>query len=167
MFILTNMFITNDAFRSPISNLLGDPSEQYWVAAELALRHPWFLVTLRHTEALDDEDAVITRTMLLSNVKDVERLAHPETDGPMQFESVFVITPGHLNGTEEWKMEPLNAVWVAEEPSATSQVVEIYETKGGVKYARSMLETPIEELLNETLRFRFPAQEKTLGNFSH
>jgi phage terminase large subunit-like protein len=105
--------------------------------------------------------------MLLSNVKDIERMAHRETRAPLHFESVLIITPGDLNGTSGWKMEPLHAVWFAEEPSAAGQVAEIYETTAGVKYARSMHETPIKELLNETLQFRFPSQGANRSNLPH
>ena len=154
------MFITTSAFRSPLSDLLRDPTEQYWVAAELALQHPWFLVTFRHSELNEDGNAFeANRTMLLSNVRDVENLAQQETGGTLHFESAYVITPGHLNGTDGWKMEPLNAVWMAEEPSAVGQVAEIYETRAGLKHVRSMLETPIEELRNAIVRFRLPNRE--------
>ncbi|WP_296699197.1 hypothetical protein [Rhodoferax sp.] len=161
------MFITNNASRSPVSNLLGDPAAHYWGAAELALCRPWFLVTFLHTESIDGEDAFSrTRTMLLSNVEDVESMAQQETGGSLQFESVQVITPGHLNGTGGWKMEPLDSVWTAEEPSVAGQVVEIYETKAGVKYAVSMLGTPVDELRKETLWLRFPVLEENHGCLS-
>ncbi|MGB4782667.1 MAG: hypothetical protein WBH61_11650, partial [Candidatus Methylomirabilis sp.] len=118
------MFITNDAFISPISSLLGNPAEHYWAAAELALCRPWFLVTFRHTQVTDGANAFeMTRTMLLSNVKDIESWAQQENGGSMQLESVLLVSPGPLNGTQGWKMEPLSAVWTAEEPSAEGQVV--------------------------------------------
>lgn len=162
--ICTTMFITNNAFRSPVSSLLRDPAAYYWEAAELALCHAWFLVTFLHTESVGGEDAfAVTRTMLLFNVEDVEGIAQQETSGSLQFESVQVITPGHLNGTGGWKMEPLDAVWTAEEPSVVGQVVEIYETKAGVKYAVSMLGTPVDELRNVTLRLRFSILEENNG----
>ena len=155
------MFITDNAFKSPISGLFGECEEQYWLAAEVALQHPWFLVTFRQKEPIDDVDAIeIKRTMLLADVADVECLAQQEAGGLQQFESAQVVTPGHLNGTDGWKMDPLAAVWTAEEPAEPGQAVEILETRAGVKYARSMLETPIGELRNQTLRCRFPAQKK-------
>lgn len=162
------MFITNQAFKSPISQLLGNPDEQYWAAAELALCHPWFLVTFRHTQETDATDTLeITRTILLSNVTDVEHWAHQEQGGSMQLESVLLVSPGHLNGTDGWRMEPLSAVWTAEEPSTGGQMVDIYETRAGVKYVHSMLGTQIGELHNETLRFRFTAPDKRSGNSPH
>ena len=160
------MFITNNAFRSPISGILGNPDEQYWAAAELSLHQPWFLVTFRHSELIEGADAFeITRTILLSHVKDLERWAQQQSDGSLQLESVQVITPGHINGAHAWKMDSLEAVWTAEEPSVAGQAVEIYETTAGVKYAQSLLETPITELHNETLRYRFP-NGVTKGNHS-
>ena len=162
------MFITNNAFRSPISSLLGNLDAQYWTAAELALCRPWFLVKFRYTQETDDTDTFeMTRTMLLSNLTDVELWALQEQGGSMQLESVLLVSPGHLNGTDDWKMEPLSAIWTAEEPSTGGQIVDIYETRAGVKYVHSMLETQIEELRNETLRFRFTAPDKRSGNSPH
>ena len=157
------MFITNNAFKARFHNLLGDPADHFWVAAELALSNPWFLVRFRITETAEGEDACPrTRTMLLTDVQDVESMAKNEPDEPLlQLESVQIVSPGHLNGTEGWKMEPLTAVWTAEEPSDARHLVHIYEIEGGVRYATSGLETPIDELRNETLWLQFPAPEET------
>jgi hypothetical protein len=150
------MFITNKAFRSSISAILADPVEQRWTVTEMPVDLPWFLVTFRHVESIDGSDAFeITRTVLLSDLKDLEPWAHLETEGSLHLESVQVITPGYVNGTHDWKMDPLKAVWTAEEPSVAGEIVEIYETTAGVKYAYSFLETPISELQNETLQNRF------------
>lgn len=155
------MFITNTAFRSPISGLFGNDSETYWHAAELALQHSWFLVTFIQAES-DDEDAYeVGRTMLVSSMSEVEQLAYQNSGGLLRLDSVQVITPGHVNGTEQWKMDPLRAVWAAEEPSVEGQIAQIYETSAGLKYVCSMLGTPIDELKTQTLRFRAPAKESS------
>lgn len=158
MFISTNMFITNNAFKSPVSDLLADSSDTYWQATELALHHPWFLVAFRQLETCDDDYFEFGRTMLLSNVSEVEQLIQQDSGGRLLFDSIQVITPGHVNGTDQWKMEPLHAVWSAQDPSFKGQTMDVYETVAGVKYANSKLGTSIDELEIETLRIRFPSK---------
>lgn len=152
------MFITDTAFRSPVSDLFGDASVTYWHATELALHHSWFLVTVRQVES-DDDAFVVGRTMMLSRASDVEDLIQQNSAGLLRFESVQVITPAHVNGSEHWKMDPLLAVWVADEPSFPGQIAEVYETSEGVKYVISMLGTPIDQLRHQALRFRAPVQK--------
>lgn len=162
------MFITNDAYKSPVSGLLGDPAVAYWAAAEVALYQSWFLVTISQAESIDVGNTFeIARTMLISNIADVEGLAQLRTDGYPRLDSVLIITPSHVNGTGTWKMESLQAVWTAEEPSVPGQVVRIFETSAGRTYAISMLGTPLEELRNKTLCLRFPLPEKMNNDTSH
>lgn len=156
VFIFINMFITNNAFRSPISDLLADPSETYWQATELALHHPWFLVTFRQLDLSDHEPFEIGRTVLLSNVGEMEQLINQDSGGRLVFDSIQVITPGHINGSDQWKMEPLHAAWSAQEPNVEGQTLEVYETIAGVRYVNSILGTSIDDLQMETLIARFP-----------
>lgn len=97
---------------------------------------------------------------MLSSVDDLEVFVQMEADALLKLESVLIITPGHVNGSDTWKMETLKSVWTAEEPSAPGQLVDIFETLAGVTYARSMLETPVESLHNKTLRFSWVATSK-------
>lgn len=156
------MFITNRALKSPISHLfLGEPGDQFWLATELAFFIPWFLVTIRQAEPAYDDDAVsVGRAMLLTEFADVERLVQECSGGPNRIESTLVVTPGHLNGTGEWKMEPLEAVWTAEDSSAPGRKMTIFETQAGVKYSDTSLSVPVGELQNQTLRFRLSATAK-------
>ncbi len=96
--------------------------------------------------------------MLMSNISDVEALTQLDVASPLQLDSVFIVTPGHFNGTSQWKMEPLRAVWRAEEPSALGQLADIYETAEGVTYADSMLATPLKRLRKKVLHHTFPQQ---------
>jgi hypothetical protein len=149
------MFITTKNFRSDKFNSLIKPDEQQWRAVELALNKPWFLATICENLSTDEEEAMLCRrTVLFTNVADVEQLAQ-QRDGLLQVEDVYIVTPERLNGSEKWKMEPLASVWVAEETQAPGQLVEIAETKAGLKYVITLSSTPIDELKNLTLRCRF------------
>ncbi|MDH6186543.1 hypothetical protein [Polaromonas sp. CG_23.6] len=93
-------------------------------------------------------------TMMFSRIEEVERMIAAQELGQLEIDSLLVVTPSHLNGTRSWKMEPLKAVWMAEEPSVPGvQVAEIYETEEGVKYHRYGMDS--EKLSNPMLRFRW------------
>jgi hypothetical protein len=157
------MFITNTAFKHPMSSLfLTDPGEKYWMAVELALHKPWFVVAVCENESTDKGDELCRmKTVLVDNVSDVQNLAEQDADAAPQLESAQIVTPGHINGTGAWKMELLSAVWVADEPAAPGRIVEICETATGAKYVTSSCTTPLCELENLTLRYRFPVQACT------
>ena len=127
------MFNTKEDFRSPLSALMSVDGDTAWLAAELALEVPWFM---------------------FAHIQDVESLLAEHAKGRVKVVSVLVVTPGHLNGSGRWKMEPLQAVWMAQEPSVEGPPTgEMYETDEGVKYTR--YGTPSEKLKNPVLRFRW------------
>lgn len=97
--------------------------------------------------------------MLVSEIADVEGLAQMEVASRLQLDSVLIVTPGAFNGTSQWKMEPLRAVWRAEEPSELGQLVHIYETAEGTTYADSMLATPVNRFGQKVLYRTFPLQQ--------
>lgn len=148
------MFVTYTEHKSPF-NPFGD-GLTHWKVAELALQRPWFLVSISQPDSIDDSSFRVSRTMLVSDIADVEGLAQMEDTSQLQLDSVFIITPGHFNGTSQWKMEALRAVWRAEEPSALEQLAEIYETAAGVTYVDSMLATPVKRLRKMVLHRTFP-----------
>ena len=153
------MFITNASFRSEISDTLCEPDDQYWLAVELLMHKHWFVVTIRQMELIDGKRVPVRlRNILLANVSDIERLAQQDNEALTQFESAMIMIPVRHNGTGTWKMEPLVAVWVADEPEAPGKIVEIYETQSGAKFLTAFSTASLDELKNQTLRYRFPVQ---------
>jgi len=69
---------------------------------------------------------------------------------------VSIVTPGHVNGTDQWQMHLLDSIRTAEEPEAQGQTVDVFETRGGARYAYSMLGTSIEDLHIGAVRFQAP-----------
>lgn len=150
------MFVTHKEHKAPF-NPFGE-ALTHWRAAELALQRPWFLVSISHPDSVEDDSFRVRRTMLMSNISDVEALTQDDAASQLQLESVFIVTPGHFNGTGQWRMEPLRTVWRAEEPSGPGQLADIYETAEGVTYADSMLATPVKRLRKKVLHCTFPLQ---------
>lgn len=156
--IFTNMFITRPSSRSPISNLFAEVGVGYWHSVELAAGAPWYLVKFRQVQRDDAGEFELNRTMLLTSLEAVEHIAGEGSVGTLRLDSVHVVTPSHLNGSNSWKMELLQAVWMAQEPNAPGQLAEIYEIHGGAKYVYSMMETSIDDLERKTVRFKAPRQ---------
>lgn len=159
-FILTAMFVTNTALRSQISNFFCAPGEQHWIAVELACHKPWFLVTTREMESIEGKNVPVRlNTILVANVSDIVSLAQQDDSAIQQFVSAQIVIPARMNDTGTWKMEPLAAVWVSDEPSAPGAIVEICETQSGAKFKTSISSASLDELTNQTLRYRFPDRE--------
>lgn len=155
------MFLTYTPWKSKIHNLLCAPDQQYWSGVELALQKPWFLMTVSQTElGKDEEDVVFRRNILVATVAEVERLAQQGDVRHQKLESAMIVIPNWINGTDTWTMEPLAAVWVAVEPDAPGAPVEICETQSGAKYVTTFGACSLEELTNQTLRYRFPVPEQ-------
>ncbi len=151
------MFVTNEACKSTFPRFFAAPDELYWTAAKLALHVPWFLVRFSQTEETDGgENIAFHETVMLTDVRDVAGLVQSCADGVLKSAAAYVITPGHVNGTNDWKMESLKAVWLANEPDTPTRKVTIFETIEGSRYGMSSLETPLEALCNWTLSFRVP-----------
>lgn len=151
------MFVTNEACKATFPRFFAAPDELYWTAAKLALHVPWFLVRFSQTEETDGgENIEFHETVMLTDVRDVACLVHSRAEGVLKSATAYVITPGHVNGTNDWKMESLKAVWMASEPNTPERAVMILETLEGLRYGMSSVETPLEALCNWTLSFRVP-----------
>ena len=151
------MFITDNAFKSPLSGFISDQSESYWTTVELALHDSWFIVTFRQDWSPDSDGSInIGRTLMLSDLSRIEPLIELRDGGHLELESVQMVSPAHVNGTQDWNMERLSSVWLAEEPSSPGQLAEIYETTAGTTYVSSVQSTPLEAFATKELRYCFP-----------
>ena len=151
------MFITNETFRAPINSLFGSKNETYWSSAEVALQHPWFLLTLRQVDRSESEPWVTKRTLLLSSDDQIEQLMSLGEPDSISVESLQIISPSHINGTSNWAMDVVHKVWSAHEPGHESLLISIYETISGRRYTNFALGTPVEDLLVDTLKFEIPS----------
>lgn len=160
LFIPTVMFITNEAHRSKFSSLIGGPQQSHWMAIELALSHPWFIVSFKERETAaraDSEDYLFfKRTMLVDSIASVEQLIHSDTSGLVKFESVQICTPGYMNGTNGWKVEILDSVQEVHHPDFDGHAVDMFVTSEGHKYSHFMSELPLDQVSPGEIRFKAP-----------
>jgi len=158
------MFCSKVTDHACFSRLAEDQGQTYWTAAQLALNVPWFLLSFCHDARDKDLRAhqkeppmMVSITELLSLTEDVQRRVAQHERGLIEIEALMLMTPGHVNGSGGWKMEPFGALWLAQEPSAPGgQAIEVYETAQGAKYSR--YGTPVQELINPVLLLRWGGQ---------
>ena len=126
------MFETNDFARmnNPLS-LFGDDSH-LWSHVSLRIHVPWFYVTY----SMDyDDGSKRVNILFVSNIND---LVSMNSETSIQVEQVYLVSPGHLNKSEEWLMEPIGEILVGLEPKH-DQAVYIYIVKNGNRYIDSAL----------------------------
>lgn len=160
------MFITNDAHRSASHSLFGAPGEAYWRAAEIALFKPWYLVSILQKEVVgneaDDKDAFeAMRSILVADIQDLLPLLAKDNLGRTILKSVHAVTPAHANGSGEWRMDRLVAIWRAKDTVDGEPVdldVEILETVGGKLYPTFPMEKIVETHDDLTLVWQSPAE---------
>jgi hypothetical protein len=152
------MFISHIAYRSPVSDFFAGKAETYWRAVELSLFTPWFMVSFRQSESDVDDGFEVGRTLLLSDVLSADQFFAQDHGPRIKIDSVQIVTPGHMNGSDHWKMDTLRAAWSAQEPGEEGQTADLYETCDGKWYAHSMLGTPIKDLKSRSIRFVYPSR---------
>ncbi|HCY15445.1 MAG: hypothetical protein A2Z93_01555 [Curvibacter sp. GWA2_64_110] len=150
------MFITSDSFRSPVSAFFCEPGNTGWIAAELGLQQSWFLAYFEQAETAEgDDEFSCERTMLFTDFRSVEQLIDAGPERGIRLKSVHILTPGHVNGTDTWKMDQIRSVWLGREPHSEYIPMNVFETISGEKYSASFIGLTADELQIESLKFNF------------
>ncbi len=104
------MFETNDMAKleNPLS-LLGD--ENYlWSHVSLRIHIPWFYLIY----SVEVENKIPKRDILfITNIND---LINIHNEPQMIIEHVYLVSPGHLNKSDQWMMEPIENILSGIEP---------------------------------------------------
>jgi len=106
---------------------------------------PWFLVQVERADEAQDAGHEVKKSFIVpeERVLDLVRLQGAPR---VWIESISIISPGHMNGSEGWQMNTLAAIWTAVEPDAPSQHANVYELDDGRRYVRSALGTTLSSL---------------------
>lgn len=113
---------------------LGDSQygdTQIWPYIEQELMYPWFYLSVVRVGAVEQD----TCMLMIQHAQDVVSLVRRETSR-IRVEQVQIVTPGHMNGTDRWLMEPVKKISVLESPSLGGPC-EAFEVDGGNCYALS------------------------------
>lgn len=95
------MFRTYRHAEIPVATRL-EPGLQLWPYVEQILHLPWFYVTLAKRQ-----DEVTVRDMLMiADVSTLESL-HLDRAPDKTLETILLVSPAYMNGSDSWLMEPL------------------------------------------------------------
>ena len=87
------------------SKPMGSEGVQFWAHVEHDIQWPWFYLQIVQKYG---EEAFRTMIML-SSAQDVADIVMART-AAVWIEEAYLATPGNMNGSSHWKMEPLRQV---------------------------------------------------------
>ena len=120
------MFETHD--NAERRSFFSSPGEHHWEYVGLTLQIPWFHVTYTTTS---EEEHQFTQSLMLA---DVLQLVDLYKRAEVDIDFVDIVSPGYINGTERWKMEPLSKVWLKPDEKYSDQFEHVFELINGVQY---------------------------------
>lgn len=120
------MFETKDTARLPC--FIANEGEHLWSWVGIILQYAWFQVTYKITA---DDDLDFTETMFLSQVS---QLVEMTTLDNVSIEFVDLVSPGYMNGSERWKMEPLSEIWLCASDEWPNQQEYVFLLESGSRY---------------------------------
>ncbi|MDF1690660.1 MAG: hypothetical protein P1U35_13745 [Cycloclasticus sp.] len=123
-------FVANEIHLIPSFHEEG---EQFWSAITLEINKMFLQVTYQRSQ-----DAELKKTVFLLSAEQLERLSHMDD---IEISEVNLASPGSLNKTGEWRLEPLSKIYVGSEPGKNWQDIFIYLLDDGKKYIDSAMGT--------------------------
>ncbi|WP_291590040.1 hypothetical protein [Comamonas sp. UBA7528] len=150
------MFLTNDANKHPLSSAYGK-GNHVWIATEVQLRLPIFMVEFAHHEVDDDgDDFSLLRTLLLARGDDVLNLVS-DLAPQKALKSVALLTPASGDLGRAWSIDQLTAIWEAEDPGDSHIKLKVFSKADGSYYVDSMSEIATSQLRDWHQLFELPA----------
>lgn len=95
------MFRTYRHAEIPVATRL-EPGLQLWSYVEQILHLPWFYVTLARRQ----DDVTLRDMLMIADVSTLESLHLDRTPGKT-LETILLVSPAYMNGSNSWLMEPL------------------------------------------------------------
>lgn len=143
------MFETNAFARIPVPIGLYGDGEDLWTYVALNIHMPWFHVVHETT----GEGNYLSKSMLfLSRVEQILFLQQ-QTDSTIL--QIDLVSPGYMNGTGLWKMEPLKEIWKGlESDSKHKQGAHVFVLMSDERYCDSSLQSPETQLQDMRLVFK-------------
>lgn len=100
------MFVTMPAFANPMPEALMQPGGRSWRAVELAVRSPWFIVTLIER----DQDEALATDYLLSSEEDLTVLVKTRA---ADLAAIQYVEPPAENPESRWRTRSVRRLWMS------------------------------------------------------
>lgn len=100
------MFQTAASTRHPLMSAVAGEDQHVWTQVLLTTNQPWFYASFSRKA----DEISMTETILLSLPPQViDLLKRDGTD--ITVKQLMLVSPGHVNKTGTWKMDPLREIW--------------------------------------------------------
>ena len=121
-----------------------------WWFVEYNLFLPWYHVTYEtHFEGEDTPWRLVRCFMDLEHFKEFAKSKDVKIIEPC------IVTPEHMNGSNQWLMEPIKEIWIGNNPEFEDDYIHTFVLRNGKKYHDSYEDIPEEKLLNNKLIIKF------------
>jgi len=141
------MFQSTSNARDPMMSAIAGEDQHVWSCISLTVNHPWFLVTyVLHTPEGD-----IRETALLSFPAQFADLLS-KNGNELTVIQLMLVSPRHLNKSDDWRMEPLAEIWRVTKGNSTSLT---YRLADGRQYSDELGFVEPGEIKQRTCLVRF------------
>lgn len=140
------MFETHDHAEIPLRPEFRDAGERLWAYVRTRLHVPWLHVVYGQTHVEDGETYTLRETVFLSEPEQMESL---QQTPDLRIIAVDLMTPGHMNGSGRWQLEPLSEIWQGTVPNMEGHVAHVYVLKDRRRYVEQAFDATEDELLDK------------------
>lgn len=121
------MFVTDNSAHHPVATRLFGDGRNIWRAVSLATHNEWFYVSFD----VKTPEGVFGETFLISHpATDLLSFIDQPRDEAISISDIQLVSPPHLNGSDQWKMESLIRIWRTPKDTWST----IYEVANGNRY---------------------------------
>ena len=141
------MFESTSNARDPMMSAIAGKDQHVWSCLSLTVNRPWFFVTyLLHTPEGDFEETAL----LGSHAQFVDLLS--KNGKEITLIQLMLVSPRHLNKSDDWRMEPLAEIWCVTQGKHSSR---IYKLADGRQYSDELGFVEPGEIKKRTCLVRF------------
>lgn len=123
------MFRTSNHARHPVLSSFAGKGECVWTYVNLTQETVWFCATYENRASAD---CSWPETILLSTIEQVVELCHDFSER-VEVTQLMLVSPGQLNKSEKWIMEPLREIWRGQDPHH-GDTVHVFALQDGRHY---------------------------------
>lgn len=143
------MFETHKTAEVHVPHSIADEDKRLWGYVALKIQIPWFYVVYK---VLNPAAFESTGVLFLNNL---EQLISLQQDQDINILQIDLVSPGYMNGTGQWKMEPLSEILEGlRTDTDIEQWERVFVLRNGVQYFETCAMTENPTLTKMTLLFK-------------
>lgn len=143
------MFQTTSLARHSIMSEIAGEDEDVWNFVTLAVNAPWFFATYQD----EIEGTILRSNVMLSTYQQVADILKQQNKS-FKVTDLLLATPGFVNKSESWRLEPLEEVMIGIDPKTRFRY-SVFKLTNGTCYfdCPSDCESPTKNNLQAVVKF--------------